>query len=82
MGSNDACFTSGAVIPGWRHHEIGRACGKLTAFRVLAFGEPLFSVPVQSERPCRDSHALYAALGAAPGQVASRSSRGSLLSAL
>jgi hypothetical protein len=67
MGSNDACFASGAVVPEWLRVRTGRAWRKLTAFRVLAFGEPLFSVPAQSERPCRDSDALYAVLGAAPG---------------
>jgi len=80
MGSNDACIISGAVISRWRGDRGGRACGKLTAFRMLAFGEPLFPVPVQSERPCRDSDTLIAALGAVPGKVALRSSWGNLLS--
>jgi hypothetical protein len=78
MGSNDACVNRGAVISGWRGDEGERAFGKLTAFCVLAFGEPLFPIPVQSERPCRDGDALIAVLGTAPGEVASRSRRGAL----
>lgn len=74
MGSNDACIISGAVIPGRRSDGSGRADGQLTAFRMLAFSEPLLSIPMQSERPCRDSDALTAAPGAAPGEVAARNS--------
>lgn len=79
MGSNDACITRGAVVSRWRGDGAGRACRKLTAFRVLAFGEPLFPKPVQSERPCRDVDALIAVLGAAPGEVTLRSLRGASL---
>lgn len=46
MGLSDACITRGAVALGCRGGKIGRhVCGKLTAFRVLAFGEPLFPYP-------------------------------------
>lgn len=83
MGLNDACITGGAVALGCRGGKIGRrACGKLTAFRVLAFGEPLFSYLCKSERPCRDSDAQGAAPGVAPGRVTSRSSWGNPSSVL
>lgn len=80
MGSYDAGMIRGAVIFGWRGDMRARACGKLTGVGVLAFGEPLIPVPVRPERPCRDSDALIAVLGAVRGEVASHPSRGALSS--
>jgi hypothetical protein len=82
MGSNDARIIRGAAIPGWRTAQGAGSCRELTAICVLAFDEPLFPVPVQSERPCRDGDALIAVLDAAPGGVALRPSRGTLSNVL